>query len=85
MLDGAAFNAAICAVAFCVGLPWGPIGVAAAYSISQVLLRSPVVCGWRREPAPVRLRDLCGIATMHALAERRIIYVGSLSRAVRSR
>ena len=38
-----AFNAAICAVAFCVGLPWGPIGVAAAYSISQVTVRSPVV------------------------------------------
>ena len=31
-----AFNAAISTVAFCVGLPWGPIGVAAAYSISQV-------------------------------------------------
>ena len=38
-----AFNAAICAVAFCIGLPWGPIGVAAAYSISQVTVRSPVV------------------------------------------
>ena len=46
-----AFNAAISTVAFCAGLPWGPIGVAAAYSVSQALLRSPVMCGWRRDTA----------------------------------
>jgi PST family polysaccharide transporter len=63
-----AFNAIICAVAFCVGLPWGPIGVAAAYSISQVLLRSPVVLWIATRTGPVRLRDLCSIGTMHALA-----------------
>ena len=63
-----AFNAAVCAVAFCVGLPWGPIGVAAAYSISQVLCRSPVVLWMATRTGPVRLQDLCSIGTMHALA-----------------
>lgn len=62
-----ALNAAISVVAFCAGLPWGPIGVAAAYSISQVLLRSPVMCWMATRTGPVRLRDLYSTATMHAL------------------
>ena len=63
-----AFNAAISAIAFCAGLPWGPIGVAAAYSISQVLLRSPVMWWMATRTGPVRLGDLYGVATMHAFA-----------------
>ena len=63
-----AFNASTCAIAFCIGLPWGPIGVAAAYSISQVLLRSPVVLWIATQVGPVRPRDLYGLATVHALA-----------------
>ena len=62
------FDAAISTVAFCAGLPWGPICVAAAYSISQVLLRSPVMWWMATRTGPVRLRDLYGAATMHALA-----------------
>ena len=63
-----AFNAAICTVAFCAGLPWGPIGVAAAYSITQVLFRPPVVFWMVTRTGPVGLRDLYGVATMHGLA-----------------
>jgi PST family polysaccharide transporter len=63
-----AFNAAISAVAFCAGLPWGPIGVAAAYSISQVPLRSPVMWWMATRTGPVRLGDLYSAATMHAFA-----------------
>jgi PST family polysaccharide transporter len=63
-----AFNAAISAVAFCAGLPWGPIGVAAAYSISQVLFRSPVMSWMATRTGPVRLGDFCSAATMHAFA-----------------
>jgi PST family polysaccharide transporter len=63
-----AFNAIICTIAFCAGLPWGPIGVAAAYSISQVLLRSPVMWWMATRTGPVRLRDLWSIGTMHAVA-----------------
>ena len=63
-----AFNAVISTIAFCAGLPWGPIGVAAAYSISQVLLRSPVMWWMATRIGPVRFRDLYSIAAMHALA-----------------
>jgi polysaccharide transporter, PST family len=63
-----AFNAVTCAVAFCAGLPWGPIGVAAAYSISQVLLRSPVVLWMATRTGAVRPRDLYRVATTHAFA-----------------
>ena len=63
-----AFNAAISTVAFCAGLPWGPIGVAAAYSISQLYCGRRSCGGWRHEPVPVRLRDLYGARDMHALA-----------------
>lgn len=63
-----AFNATICAIAFCAGLPWGPIGVAAAYSISQVMVRSPVVLWMATRTGPIRLRDLYRIGAMHVLA-----------------
>jgi polysaccharide transporter, PST family len=63
-----AFNAAISGVAFCSGLPWGPIGVAVAYSISQLLLRLPALFWMATRTGPVRLRDLYGVATLHGLA-----------------
>ena len=62
------FNAAISAFAFCVGLPWGPIGVAAAYSVTQALLRCPAAFWMATRTGPVRLADLYGVATIHALA-----------------
>jgi polysaccharide transporter, PST family len=62
-----AFNAAISAVAFCAGLPWGPIGVAAAYSLSQLLLRLPIVFWMTTRKGAVQLVDLWGIFAMHAL------------------
>jgi polysaccharide transporter, PST family len=63
-----AFNAAISTVAFCAGLPWGPIGVAAAYSVAQALLRCPVMWWMATRTGVVRLRDLYGLATIHALS-----------------
>ncbi|HEY1781868.1 MAG TPA: lipopolysaccharide biosynthesis protein [Roseiarcus sp.] len=63
-----AFNAATCTLAFCAGLPWGPIGVAAAYSISQVLLRPPMAFWMATRTGPVRLGDLYGVAAAHGAA-----------------
>jgi O-antigen/teichoic acid export membrane protein len=37
------FSAVVIVVAFCVGVPWGPIGVAIAFSVSQVALRHPAI------------------------------------------
>jgi polysaccharide transporter, PST family len=63
-----AFNAAISSLAFCAGLPWGPIGVAAAYSISQILFRTPLVLWIATRTGPVKLQDLCSIGIIHAIA-----------------
>lgn len=52
------FNAATSTAAFLAGLPWGPVGVAAAYSVTQVCLRTPVMWWMATRSGPVRLRDL---------------------------
>lgn len=61
------FNAASCAVAFAVGLPWGAEGVAAAYAISDVLIRLPLVWRLAGSQGPVSARDLGRLAAPFAL------------------
>jgi PST family polysaccharide transporter len=62
------FNAVTSGAAFLAGLPWGPLGVAAAYSVSQICLRMPVMWWMATRKGPVRLGDLLAIATPHAAA-----------------
>jgi PST family polysaccharide transporter len=47
--------------AFVIGLPWGATGVAAAYAISDVLIRMPFLWWWVGRSGPVRHRDLLEI------------------------
>lgn len=54
--------------AFAVGLPWGAIGVAAAYAISDVVIRMPVLWWWVGKAGPVRHRDLLSIMWPFAIA-----------------
>ena len=61
------FNAASCAIAFAVGLPWGAQGVAAAYAISDIALRAPLVWRLAGSEGPVATRDLVRIAAPFAL------------------
>lgn len=61
------FNAASCAVAFAIGLPWGAEGVAAAYAISDVAIRLPLVWRLAGKEGPVSARDLTRIAAPFAL------------------
>ena len=63
-----AFNAATSTAAFFAGLPWGPIGVAAAYSITQVCPRMPVMWWMATRSGPVHLRDLYNVVAPHAAA-----------------
>lgn len=51
------FSSAIIATAFVIGLRWGPIGVAYAYSIAVVALRFPGIV-YCFAVSPVQLRDL---------------------------
>lgn len=62
-----AFNAATSLAAFLAGLPWGPVGVAAAYSITQILLRGPVMWWLATRTGPVLHRDILSAAGPHAL------------------
>lgn len=58
------FNAVTCAVAFLLGLPYGPLGVAIAYAASE-MLRTPVLWAYATHEGPVRLRDVVRIAGPH--------------------
>lgn len=54
--------------AFLIGLPWGALGVAAAYGLSDLLLRAPIVWIWVGRKGPVSTRDLIRIAWPNAVA-----------------
>ncbi len=62
------FNAASCAVAFAVGLPWGAVGVAAAYALSDVFIRLPLVWRLAGSQGPVSARDMMRLAMPFAFA-----------------
>lgn len=54
--------------AFVAGLPWGALGVAAAYALSDLFIRMPIVWYWIGRKGPVRTRDLIGMAWPHVIA-----------------
>jgi PST family polysaccharide transporter len=58
LMGWGAFSAATCAGAFVAGLPWGPAGVAAAYSITEIVPRLPLYAWLGTSSGPVRLSDL---------------------------
>lgn len=62
------FNAASCAVAFTAGLPWGAEGVAAAYALSDIFIRLPLVWRLAGSRGPVSARDLIHLALPFVLA-----------------
>jgi PST family polysaccharide transporter len=50
------------------GLPWGPVGVAAVYSISGILIRTPLLFRWASVPGVLTARDYYMTAAPYALA-----------------
>lgn len=54
--------------AFLVGLPWGALGVAAAYALSDLCIRMPIAWYWVGLKGPVRTRDLIAMAWPHVIA-----------------
>ncbi len=44
--------------AFAAGLPWGALGVAAAYAAAVLLLMSPIQVVWATRGSPVRMSDI---------------------------
>ena len=54
--------------AFVAGLPWGAVGVAAAYGLSDLLIRMPVLWFWVGRRGPMRTRDLLALAAPNVVA-----------------
>ena len=70
---------------FVVGLPFGPIGVAAAYAISGILIRTPLNIWYVSRRGPVSARDiyraslppmLAGLAVLAAVVIFRLVFPG---------
>ena len=51
-------GSSISIASFGVGLQWGALGVAAAYSLSDIFIRAPLLLWWVSRRGPVSLRDL---------------------------
>lgn len=76
------FNMVTSVAAFAIGLPWGAVGVAAAYALSDVLIRMPVLWWWVGRAGPVRHRDLLEIMWPFAIALTGTLAVLYLYRSV---
>lgn len=62
------FSAVTCLAAFAAGLPWGALGVAMAYALSDIFVRMPAVWWWVGRRGPVRTGHLYALATPFALS-----------------
>lgn len=58
MLQWSMINAPISIASILVGLPWGPVGVAASYSLARVIIVNPVAYWLVGRSGPVRTKDL---------------------------
>jgi len=52
-------------ISFLIGLPWGPIGVALAYSASNLIVRVPIYYYRAGRSGPVRTSDLWKVFFLH--------------------
>ncbi len=62
------FSAATSIAAFVIGLRWGAVGVAAAFALSDVLIRMPALWWWVTRKGPIKMVDLYGAAAPFAAA-----------------
>jgi PST family polysaccharide transporter len=54
-------SSALMVAAIVAGLPWGPVGVAAAYGMVSLCIRLPLLFWYVGREGPVRTRDLYGV------------------------
>ena len=60
MLQWSMISAPISIASILCGLPWGPLGVAASYSLTRVVVVNPLVYWMMGRTGPVRTKDLYG-------------------------
>ena len=77
-----AYASTTAVLSFAVGLRWGPVGVAAAYAISEYALRLPILYWTVARVGPVTARDLFGLqAPLLAAASLTIVVSAEWLRA----
>jgi PST family polysaccharide transporter len=62
------FTSVVTVVTFIIGLPWGPLGVAIAYTIGNYLVHMPATALWAGRSGPVGVRDMISCALPHVAA-----------------
>src|SRR5690606_12649866 len=68
--------------AFAAGLPWGPIGVAAAYAIAEIVLRLPVQTWVLTRVGPITLKALSTVVLPQVVAALVSVGVALAARTV---
>jgi PST family polysaccharide transporter len=61
-----AFSTVTSLASFVIGLRWGALGVAAAFALSDLLLRMPVLWWWVTRRGPIKMADLYASAAPFA-------------------
>lgn len=67
MFKWSIFASIVSVVAFSIGLPWGPVYVAAAYVIANITIHMPTLVFLATKEGPVRARDLVPYVRLPAL------------------
>jgi PST family polysaccharide transporter len=62
------YNAITVLLSFAIGLPWGPVGVAAVYAISEYACRVPLVSAMAGRSGPVTTRNIYQTVIPHWIA-----------------
>ncbi len=76
-----AFSTVTSLVAFIIGLQWGAVGVAAAFGISDLLIRAPALWYWVTRRGPILMADLyLSAAPFAAGAVAAFVVVSALQR-----
>ncbi len=68
--------------AFLVGLPFGAVGVAAAYAISGLVIRTPLLIYWVGRKGPVAVRDFVSVVRFPFLVAATVAVVAIVVRVV---
>jgi len=66
MFEWSVFASIVSVISFAVGLPWGPVAVAACYVVANALIHMPTLIYWATRSGPVRARDLLEVVGLPA-------------------
>ncbi len=75
MLHWGLVGSGLSVASFVAGAYWGAVGVAAAYSVSGVLVRTPAVLWWVTRRGPLRMRDFAGVFLPFVVAAAGVVAV----------